>query len=134
MYTSMFIRFLFPNFRVAGNAAYILGTLVESENGCLRVISLTANKCGETSKILTDLTNMLTFDDSESVMNAAGTMGTLVSCNISLFSQYTWSKRNIKDSKMLENLNEHLDVSKCAQFVYFSHNFFFFSRNILASF
>ena len=25
---------------------------------------------------------------------------------------------------MLENLNEHLEVSKCPQFVYFSHTFF----------
>ena len=94
MCTSTLIRFLFPNnFRVAGNAAYILGTLAESENGCLRVISLTANKCGETSKILTDLTNMLTFGDSESVMNAAGTMGTLVSCNIFVLTVYIENQR-----------------------------------------
>ncbi len=63
-------------YRVAGNAAYIIGTLAESELGCYRVISLTHSRHG--CSILQDLTNMLTFDDSESVMNAAGTMGTLV--------------------------------------------------------
>lgn len=73
---------------MAGNAAYILGTLAESEMGCLRVISLTSSKSGETSKILLDLTNMLTFEDSESVMNAAGTMGTLVR-NFVHFSHFT---------------------------------------------
>ncbi|XP_052789391.1 uncharacterized protein LOC128223937 isoform X3 [Mya arenaria] len=63
--------------RVAGNAAYILGTLAESEIGCVRVLSLVNQGSGESRKILPHLTRMLTFDDSESVMNAAGTMGTL---------------------------------------------------------
>ena len=66
-------------FRVAGNAAYILGTLAESESGCMRVLCLAKAGSPESRKILQDLTRMLTFDDSESVMNAAGTMGTLVS-------------------------------------------------------
>lgn len=65
-------------FRVAGNAAYILGTLAESEIGCLRVLSLVNGSSSDSKKILPHLTRMLTFDDSESVMNAAGTMGTLV--------------------------------------------------------
>ena len=73
-----FSIFLILLHRVAGNAAYILGTIAESELGCFRVISLTTGKNNESSKILSDLTNMLAFDDSESVMNAAGTMGTLV--------------------------------------------------------
>ncbi|XP_052214678.1 uncharacterized protein LOC127833449 isoform X2 [Dreissena polymorpha] len=63
--------------RVAGNAAYILGTLAESEIGCARVLSLVNSRSTESKKILPNLTRMLTFDDSESVMNAAGTMGTL---------------------------------------------------------
>ena len=66
------------DFRVAGNSAYILGTLAESENGCFRVLSLTSHSHPDARKILSDLTNMLLFEDSESVMNAAGTMGTLV--------------------------------------------------------
>ncbi|KAL3870808.1 hypothetical protein ACJMK2_038848 [Sinanodonta woodiana] len=65
------------NPRVAGNSAYIIGTLAESELGCVRVLSLAKDGSPESKKILPDLTCMLTFDDSESVMNAAGTMGTL---------------------------------------------------------
>ena len=64
--------------RVAGNAAYILGTVAESELGCVRVIGLTDSKHPDSRRILPDLTGMLLFDDAESVMNAAGTMGTLV--------------------------------------------------------
>ena len=65
--------------RVAGNAAYILGTLAESEIGSYRVMGLATSRSMETRHILSDLTAMLKFEDSESVMNAAGTMGTLVS-------------------------------------------------------
>ena len=65
--------------RVAGNSAYIIGTLAESELGCMRILSLAHGSSQESKRILPDLTRMLTFDDSESVMNAAGTMGTLVS-------------------------------------------------------
>ncbi|CAL1540802.1 unnamed protein product, partial [Lymnaea stagnalis] len=64
--------------RVAGNAAYIIGTLAESELGCLRILSLAKGRHNkESKKILNDLTRMLAFDDPESVMNAAGTLGTL---------------------------------------------------------
>ncbi|XP_071156060.1 uncharacterized protein [Mytilus edulis] len=63
--------------RVAGNAAYIIGTLAESELGCYRILGLSKSSHAESKRILPDLTNMLGFDDSESVMNAAGTMGTL---------------------------------------------------------
>ncbi|CAH1785419.1 unnamed protein product [Owenia fusiformis] len=65
------------NPRVAGNSAYIIGTIAESEIGCVRIMGLLASTQPEAHKILSDLTRMLTFDDSESVMNAAGTMGTL---------------------------------------------------------
>lgn len=66
-------------FRVAGNSAYIIGTLAESELGCYRIMALAKGHHGENRHVLSDLTRMLTFDDAESVMNAAGTMGTLVS-------------------------------------------------------
>lgn len=69
---------------MAGNAAYILGTLAESEIGVARVLSLVNSRSSESKKILPNLTRMLTFDDSESVMNAAGTMGTLVRVKCSL--------------------------------------------------
>ncbi|OWF39496.1 Usherin [Mizuhopecten yessoensis] len=65
------------NPRVAGNSAYIIGTLAESDLGCNRILGLAKAKHGESRKILPDLTRMLAFDDAESVMNAAGTMGTL---------------------------------------------------------
>ena len=64
---------------VAGNSAYIIGTLAESELGCCRIMALARGRHSESRRILGDLTRMLTFDDAESVMNAAGTMGTLVS-------------------------------------------------------
>ena len=64
--------------RVAGNAAYILGTVAENELGCYRIISMTQACSPRCNTILIDLTNMLAFDDSESMMNAAGTIGTLV--------------------------------------------------------
>ncbi|ELU06668.1 hypothetical protein CAPTEDRAFT_189303 [Capitella teleta] len=77
MYTMPQYGYTGRHFKVAGNAAYILGTIAESESGALRVISLTNSMHRESKGILMDLTNMLLFDDSESVMNAAGTMGTL---------------------------------------------------------
>ena len=64
---------------VAGNSAYIIGTLAESDLGCCRIMALAKGRHSESRRILGDLTRMLTFDDAESVMNAAGTMGTLVS-------------------------------------------------------
>ncbi|XP_063966390.1 uncharacterized protein LOC129277460 isoform X2 [Lytechinus pictus] len=63
------------NARVAGNAAYIFGTLAEHDVGQVRVMSLIHGSSPH--NILTDLTDMLSYDDTECVMNAAGTMGTL---------------------------------------------------------
>ena len=68
--------------RVAGNAAYVLGTLAESDLGCYRVISLTNSKHPDSDRIMRDLSDMLLCEDAESVMNAAGTMGTLVSTSV----------------------------------------------------
>ncbi|XP_046547775.1 uncharacterized protein LOC124257686 [Haliotis rubra] len=67
--------------RVAGNSAYIIGTLAESDIGCFRVLALAKGRKSNSGRILKDLTRMLTFDDPESVMNAAGTMGTLAESN-----------------------------------------------------
>lgn len=63
--------------RIAGNAAFILGTLAETEAGKRRVISLTESRHVEKTRILPDLVTLLGSTDSESVMNAAGTIGTL---------------------------------------------------------
>ena len=65
---------LFLSLRVAGNAAYVLGTLAESDLGCHRVISLTNSKHPNSTCIMKDLSDMLLCEDAESVMNAAGTM------------------------------------------------------------
>ena len=65
--------------RVAGNAAYIIGTVAESELGCCRVLGLAGGRYEEGRGFLHDLTTMLSIEDCESVMNAAGTIGTLVS-------------------------------------------------------
>ncbi|KAJ8038844.1 Usherin [Holothuria leucospilota] len=63
------------NARTAGNAAYIFGTLAEHDVGQTRVLELINGPYPH--HILADLTDMLAFDDPESVMNAAGTIGTL---------------------------------------------------------
>ncbi|XP_038045583.1 fibronectin type III domain-containing protein 1-like isoform X2 [Patiria miniata] len=63
------------NTRVAGNSAYIFGTVAESVEGQRRVLSLVNGP--HPHNVLADLTNMLDYDDDESVMNAAGTLGTL---------------------------------------------------------
>ncbi|CAG5115519.1 unnamed protein product, partial [Candidula unifasciata] len=63
--------------RVAGNAAYIIGTVAEFELGCHRIISLVKSQPAGGNNLLCQLTKMLTSADHESVMNAAGTLGTL---------------------------------------------------------
>lgn len=64
---------------MAGNAAYILGTIAENEFGTQRIVSIALGKHAECRQILPNLTQMLLHTDAESVMNAAGTIGTLVS-------------------------------------------------------
>ncbi|XP_067940759.1 uncharacterized protein [Watersipora subatra] len=72
------VRFLGnSNPRIAGNSAFILGTIAESEMGRRRVIFLTESRHAEKDRILPDLVALLSSTDSESVMNAAGTIGTL---------------------------------------------------------
>ncbi|XP_039270176.2 uncharacterized protein LOC120344915 isoform X1 [Styela clava] len=61
--------------RIASNAAYVIGSLAETELGSHRILSLTHGKRAVT--ILEDLTKMLTVEDAETVMNSAGTLGTL---------------------------------------------------------
>lgn len=62
--------------RVAGNAAYLIGTLAEIDVGKDRVVHICIEK--KALMVLPTLTAMLSFDDLETVMNAAGTLGTLV--------------------------------------------------------
>ncbi|XP_058842659.1 uncharacterized protein LOC117396984 isoform X2 [Acipenser ruthenus] len=58
--------------RLCSNAAYILGSIAESETGTQQLVSL-----GGAGDLLGTLTALLSWDDAEAVMNAAGTIGTL---------------------------------------------------------
>ena len=62
----------------AGNASYVIGTLAETDLGKRRIVHICTDKGDQAKKILPALTNMLDMANSETVMNAAGTMGTLV--------------------------------------------------------
>ena len=60
--------------RMAGNAAYIIGLISETELGQLRLRQATPD-CPE---FLSDLVQLLNCDDDETIMNAVGALGTLV--------------------------------------------------------
>lgn len=62
----------------AGNASYVIGTLAETDLGKKRIVHICTDKGDQAKKILPALTDMLDMVDTETVMNAAGTMGTLV--------------------------------------------------------
>jgi hypothetical protein len=65
--------------RISGNSAYIIGTIAENEIGILRIIELLNSKThAESKNILSYLIQMLQSDDDECLMNAAGTIGTIV--------------------------------------------------------
>lgn len=66
------------SYRTAGNASYVIGTLAETDLGKRRIVQICTDKGDQAKKILPALTNMLDMADTETVMNAAGTMGTLV--------------------------------------------------------
>jgi hypothetical protein len=70
-------------FRMAGNATYVIGSLAETALGCSRIVRIcTASSEEESSEVLKSLTSLLDVanTDLETVLNAAGTLGTLVSC------------------------------------------------------
>lgn len=56
----------------------MIGTLAETDLGKRRIVHICTDKGDQAKKILPALTNMLDMSDMETVMNAAGTMGTLV--------------------------------------------------------
>ena len=72
-------------FRIAGNASYVIGSLAETALGCSRIVRLCAASAEEeSSEILKSLTSLLDVADTdlETVLNAAGTLGTLVSYQV----------------------------------------------------
>jgi len=56
----------------------VIGTLAETDLGKRRIVHICTDKGDQAKKILPALTDMLDMSDMETVMNAAGTMGTLV--------------------------------------------------------
>ncbi|CAM4662277.1 unnamed protein product [Lepidochelys olivacea] len=65
-----------PEVRLCSNVAYILGTIAENESGAARLVALAGGGSGS-EDLLDSLSAMLTWDDPEAVMNAAGTLGSL---------------------------------------------------------
>ncbi|XP_037735640.2 uncharacterized protein LOC102945288 [Chelonia mydas] len=65
-----------PEVRLCSNVAYILGTIAENESGAARLVALAGGGSGSEG-LLDSLSAMLTWDDPEAVMNAAGTLGSL---------------------------------------------------------
>ena len=71
------------NLRVSGNSAYVFGTIAESNEGIERIVGLLNNKKNpESNHILLYLVNLLKSTDYECLMNAAGTIGTIVRARI----------------------------------------------------
>ena len=66
--------------RIAGNESYVVGSLAETSLGCSRIIRVCTNSAvDDESEVLLNLTSLLDVSDAETVLNAAGTLGTLVS-------------------------------------------------------
>ena len=80
------------NLRVSGNSAYVFGTIAETTHGIERVIGLLQNESHPESKnILGYLVTLLRSSDYECLMNAAGTIGTIVSSSTDTFSVPNWN-------------------------------------------
>ena len=65
-------------YSIAGNASYVIGTLAETDLGKKRIAQICAERGDQARNILPALIAMLDMVETETVMNAAGTMGTLV--------------------------------------------------------
>ncbi|CAL8101889.1 unnamed protein product [Calicophoron daubneyi] len=64
--------------RVAGNAAFVLGSVAEDRHGCLRIIDAASRNNSEGVINFPDtLVSLLISNDTETVLNAAGTLGTI---------------------------------------------------------
>ncbi|CAF5061041.1 unnamed protein product, partial [Rotaria sp. Silwood1] len=65
--------------RVCGNSAYILGSAVELEAGLKQFLTVfSTDRTSNTVDIIRVLCHLLKHSDSECVLNAAGTLGTIV--------------------------------------------------------
>ncbi|CAF4280590.1 unnamed protein product [Rotaria sp. Silwood2] len=64
--------------RVCGNSAYILGSAVELEPGLKQFLTVfSTDRTSNTVDIIRVLCHLLKHSDSECVLNAAGTLGTI---------------------------------------------------------
>jgi hypothetical protein len=67
------------NLRISGNSAYVFGTIAEADDGIERIVYLLNNQSNpESAKILSHLIKLLRSNDYECMMNAAGSIGTIV--------------------------------------------------------
>lgn len=67
------------SFSICGNCAYIIGSTLETENGLKKFLSVFTNDCTlKTVDIINLLCQMLTHSDPDCVLNASGTLGTIV--------------------------------------------------------
>ena len=73
----------------------------------MRIIAMTASCSPRCNTILVDLTNMLAFDDSESMMNAAGTIGTLVRM-AGIFAHLLWLRTQQDPERFRRDFKTHL--------------------------
>lgn len=64
---------------MSGNSAYVFGTIAETNDGIERILGLLNNESHpEAHRILPYLIRLLKTSDFECMMNAAGTIGTIV--------------------------------------------------------
>lgn len=67
------------NLRISGNSAYVFGTIAESDEGIGRIVYMLNNKANpESANVLPYLVKLLKSADYECMMNAAGSIGTIV--------------------------------------------------------
>lgn len=120
---------IFSKPSICGNSAYILGSTVEIETGLKKFLHVfSAERTADTVDIVRILCHLLTHADSECVLNAAGTLGTIV-CRFHIFKSVTMTNDRRENFKVL--LFIFLPLSQV--FVWFLC-FFFNSSNWLFSF
>ncbi|XP_075690859.1 uncharacterized protein LOC142659041 isoform X2 [Rhinoderma darwinii] len=114
-YLAALCRFLqTTNVRLCSNVAYILGTVAEDPGGAIMLVNL-AERATDWD-LLGRLGAMLLWDDSESVMNAAGALGTLAENS----DGRHWLLSSPDSDFIIENITKLLDspndwtASNCA--------------------
>ncbi|XP_019365994.1 PREDICTED: uncharacterized protein LOC109292841 isoform X4 [Gavialis gangeticus] len=66
-----------PDVRLCSYAAYVLGTIAEHETGVAHLVALAEGHDSDSGVLLGMLSAMLMWEDTEAVMNAAGTLASL---------------------------------------------------------